>query len=69
MGVDRVLRDVIDVGTLEASPNKYLEAIRTALASDVDLSELIPQDHSEKVIREYLAEIERRLNRRLQEKG
>lgn len=68
-GVDRVLANVIDAGVLDASPNEYLEAIRMALTSDVDLSALIPQDHSETAIRAYLAEIERRLEPRLQAKS
>ena len=60
-GIDRVLELVVGRSALDASPAVYLAAVRAALASNVRLAELIPQDHSETAIRELLTEVERRL--------
>jgi hypothetical protein len=60
-GVDRVLEVVVQRRALGASPARYLASVRAALASDICLSELIPQNHSEGEIRRFLAEVERRL--------
>jgi uncharacterized RDD family membrane protein YckC len=44
-------------------PDKFIRAIDLGLQSDAKLSELIPQDHSEAVIREYLAAMRARLKK------
>ena len=56
-GIDRVLSLVVERRALDASPTEYLQAIREALASDEALDTLIPQDHSDSVIRQYLIEL------------
>jgi len=63
-GVNRTLRHVVARGALGASPEEYLEAIRMALTSDIELSKLLPLalDHAEAQVREYLTEIARRLD-------
>jgi hypothetical protein len=58
-GVDWVLAQVANDERIK--PAEYLSAVREALQSTEELSALIPQDHSESVIRGYLAEMERRL--------
>jgi hypothetical protein len=63
-GVGRVLEGIVDGGWLDGTPTEYLAATRAALASDEKLSDLVPQDHSEEVIRRFLAEIARRLEHR-----
>ena len=60
-GVDRILDQVVCAGALSATPAQYLASIRTALASETSLAELIPQKHSEATIRKYLRELERRI--------
>jgi hypothetical protein len=60
-GIDRILRQVVLAGALSATPEQYLASIRSALASDTPLAELIPQPHSEEVIRRYLLEFEHRI--------
>jgi hypothetical protein len=60
-GIERVLEMVIGARALGASPAEYRAAVREALESDAPLAELIPQPHSEVVIRGYLAEVARRL--------
>ena len=60
-GLDRVLESVEAGGVLDASPERCLGAVRTALASDEGLAELIPQGHSEDAIRRFLSELEQRL--------
>jgi hypothetical protein len=59
-GVDRIIRQVVTAGALSATPAQYLASIRIALASQTSLAALIPQPHSEEVIRNYLLELERR---------
>jgi hypothetical protein len=61
-GVERVLDLIVRAGAMNARPEEYLAAVQAALRSDESLSELIPQDHSEPVIRAYLAEIQKRLD-------
>jgi hypothetical protein len=63
-GADRVLEMVVEANRLDRSPEEYLAAIHEALASDASLAELIPQDHSEQVIRDYLADMGRRIEER-----
>jgi len=60
-GLDRVMKRLIEGRELDISPARYLTSVRMALASDACLSELIPQEHSEEAIRQYLREAERRL--------
>jgi hypothetical protein len=60
-GVDRILQQVVKAGALSATPAEYLASIRIALASQTPLATLIPQPHSEEVIRNYLRELERRI--------
>jgi hypothetical protein len=60
-GVDRVLSQVVHAKAMNAEPEEYLAAVQGALRSDERLAELIPQGHSEPVIRAYLAEIQKRL--------
>jgi len=45
----------------EGKRGEYLAAIRTGLESSESLAALIPQDHSEAVIRDYLGEVARRI--------
>ena len=61
-GVERVLKLVVRAGALGATPPEYLTSTDAALKSSEKLSDLIPQDHSEEVIREYLMEIQKRLS-------
>jgi hypothetical protein len=60
-GIDRIMRRVVYGGALGCTPQQYLEAIETALASNVMLSELLPQDHPEATVRAFLSEIRNRL--------
>jgi len=62
--VERVIRDVIPNNGVSGSAEDYLEAIRSALGGTELLSKLLPQPHSEAVVRAYLAKIERRLSER-----
>ena len=62
-GVDRVVRAALAEGVLGAPPERCLALLRSALASDERLAQLIPQDHPEEAIRRFLAEVERRLSR------
>jgi len=59
--VDRVLQMIVQGRVLSGAPEQYLGAIRTALASDAPLAELIPQDHLEGTLRRFLSELEKRL--------
>jgi len=63
--VDHVFRVVIDRGDPRTTPQDYLQAFRQALASGEPLSRLLPQNHSEEVIRRFLGEVEHRLAARL----
>jgi hypothetical protein len=57
--VDRVLRDQPTI-----TPAALRSSVRKALASKVRLSELIPQDHAEQIVRAFLAEAEKQLVQR-----
>jgi hypothetical protein len=59
--IDRVFERVIVGRAMHASPEEYLAAIDSALKSTEQLSQLIPQDHPEVVIRSYLAGVQRRI--------
>jgi hypothetical protein len=56
-GIERVLDVVVRTRALNASPEQYAHAVDAALGSDEQLALLIPQPHSESVIRSYLAQI------------
>jgi hypothetical protein len=58
----RVIRDVIPNNGVSGAAEDYLEAIRSALGGTDRLSALLPQPHSEAVIRAYLARLEGRLS-------
>jgi hypothetical protein len=60
-GVERVLDQIVYARAMNASPEEYLAAVQAALRSDERLSELIPQRHSEPVIRAFLAKIQVRI--------
>ena len=61
-GLDRVIRLIEENQENGTLPAHYLTSIRMALASsDTYLSEIIPLEHSEKAIRLFLTEVERRL--------
>ena len=53
-GIDRVLKMVVFADHLKLQVPDVIAAIDAGLASDAKLSELIPQGHSEAVIRDYL---------------
>lgn len=60
-GIDRVLEQVVYARALDAGPAEYSAAIAAALRSDEHLALLIPQPHSESVIRVYLTALQKRL--------
>jgi hypothetical protein len=64
-GIDRVIRLVVMRSPEEIPPGDYLQAIHAGLASEDKLSELIPQSHSETVIRAFLAALRTRLESEL----
>jgi hypothetical protein len=54
--VERVLELVVRTRALNASPEQYAAAVDAALQSDEPLARLLPQSHSEAVIRTYLTD-------------
>jgi hypothetical protein len=62
-GIERVVEFIIEDVALGVgvSREKYIAAIKSALNSTEELSTLIPQPHSDLVIREFLRELERTL--------
>jgi hypothetical protein len=62
-GVDRVMDMVVKRRALNATPAEYRAGIQEALTADDRLSELIPDSHPEEVIRKYLTEVARRIER------
>jgi hypothetical protein len=61
-GIDRVINEIIpNMNAVSKSSEDYLNAIESGLESSDELSLLLPQTHSEKVIRRYLREVRRRL--------
>ncbi len=60
-GIDRVLRMVVFADHLNLQVRDVIAAIDEGLASDAKLSELIPQGHSEAIIRDYLTALRIRL--------
>jgi len=57
--IDQVIEIIIDRPA--GSRADYVAAIAAALESSEQLSELVPQVHSEAVIRDYLSALQRRL--------
>jgi hypothetical protein len=62
--VERVISDIIPNNGVSTCSQDYISAVEWALEKGDELSKLIPQPHSEKVIRTYLAEVQRRLGAR-----
>ena len=62
-GVERALKHVVHAGALGARPEDYLAAIEAGLGSDMCISGLIPQQHSEATIRSFLHALQERLQR------
>jgi hypothetical protein len=60
-GIDRVMAQVVRKEALDLAPADYLALVRAALASETELESLLPQPHPERVVRQYLREVERRL--------
>ena len=60
-GVDRIIRLVVMRSSDEIPPQEYIDAIDAGLASDDLLSDLIPQDHPEALIRDYLDAMRKQL--------
>jgi hypothetical protein len=59
--VDTAIASAIDLRTHYGSPEDFLHAIRNALAYKGDLAELLFQEHSDAVVRAFLAAVQRRL--------
>ena len=57
-GIDRVVEMVVRRRALGLAPADYLALVRAALASDAGLASLLPQPHSETVVRDYLRGVE-----------
>jgi hypothetical protein len=64
-GIDRVLKMVVFADHSKLRVPDVIAAIDAGLASDAVLSELIPQSHSERVIRGYLSAVRARLDSEL----
>lgn len=64
-GCERVAKLIVGQRPLGYGPEEYVAALRQALASDVDLATLIPQDHADAALREYLRALQSRLEREL----
>src|SRR5262249_31453184 len=62
--VSRVVEETLHIGIGEQSA-EYLDAIERLLQTDKRLSTLLPQDHSEEVIREYLSAVADYLRKRV----
>ncbi len=60
-GINRVLKMVVFADHLKLKVPDVIAAIDAGLASNASLSELIPQGHSEAVIRSFLAALRTRL--------
>jgi hypothetical protein len=60
-GIERVVRQVIQNSVLGATAEDFIASIGEALKSETQLCSLIPQEHSEAVIRKFLAELLTRL--------
>lgn len=60
--IDRIIEKVVKTNTMGAMSEVFHESIKAALSSDEKLSDIIPQDHPEWVIRTYLEKLEEHLN-------
>lgn len=60
--VDRLMELIVATDVLPGSPEEYLMAVRSALASTVRLAELVPQPHTEGALRKLLRILEGRLD-------
>lgn len=60
-GIDRVLKMVVFADHLKLQVPDVIAAIKAGLESNASLSELIPQGHTEAVIRSFLAAMRSRL--------
>lgn len=60
-GMNRVIDQVVFASHTKLSAGEVMTAIHAGLASDAKLSELIPQSHSEEVIRGFLFALRIRL--------
>ena len=63
--VDRAIFEAVDAAALKSSPEQYLAAVRTGLASNEDLSVPLFQNKSDAVLRDFLRSVERKLVERL----
>jgi hypothetical protein len=68
-GIDRVIAQVVFADHLKLSVRDVIAAIDAGLASHASLSELIPQSHSEPVIRRFLSAMRMRLETEPQSLG
>jgi hypothetical protein len=64
-GCERVARLIVSQRPLGYGPEEYVAALQQALASDADLSRLIPQDHADAALRGYMRALRSRLEREL----
>lgn len=62
--VEHALEQTVERGALGAGPDRYLAAVRAALASDDNLADVIPQRHPEATVRAFLRAVEARLAER-----
>jgi hypothetical protein len=62
-GMDRVLATVVDTGA-SGSREEFLHAIDEALASEDDLAKLFSENHTDQVLRGFLAELSKVLRAR-----
>lgn len=59
--IDWTYRVIVEARGLDASPEDYVEAIRRGLASSEKLANILPQPHSEEVVRAYLTALEQKI--------
>ena len=59
--IDTAFNGGINRGALGGSPEEYLDAIRSGLASNLDLADVIGLRHGDAVVREFLGAVEVRL--------
>jgi hypothetical protein len=64
--LDTAFNGGINRRALGGSPEQYLDAIRSGLASDIDLADVIGLRHSNAVVRAFLAAVEERLVRQIE---
>lgn len=61
LGIERVMKSVVFQNALQATSSDYLRAINSALESDENLSNIIPQGHNDEVVRRYLRRLSNEL--------